>query len=110
MQNFIFLFIAIFLEIIATTTLKASHSFTKLIPTIITLIGYGGAFYFLSLTLRSIPIGIAYALWSGIGIVAVTIAAYFIYQQKLDWPAIIGIAFILIGVLIIQLFSQSSAH
>lgn len=110
MQNFIFLLIAIVLEVIATTTLKSSQNFTKLVPSIITLVGYGGAFYFLSLTLRSIPIGIAYALWSGIGIVAVTIAAYFIYQQKLDWPAIIGISFILIGVLIIQLFSQSSAH
>lgn len=110
MQNLIFLFIAIFLEIIATTTLKASNSFTKLIPSIVTLVGYGGAFYFLSLTLRSIPLGIAYALWSGIGIVAVTLAAYFIYQQKLDWPAIIGILFIVIGVLVIQLFSKSSAH
>ena len=110
MQNLIFLFIAIFLEIIATTTLKASNSFTKLIPSIVTLVGYVGAFYFLSLTLRSIPLGIAYALWSGIGIVAVTLAAYFIYQQKLDWPAIIGILFIVIGVLVIQLFSKSSAH
>lgn len=110
MQNIIFLFVAIFLEVIATTTLKASHNFTRLIPTVITLIGYAGAFYFLSLTLRTIPIGIAYALWSGIGIVAVTVAAYFIYQQKLDWPAILGIILILIGVLVIQLFSKSSAH
>lgn len=110
MYNFIFLFAAIFLEIVATTTLKASHSFTKPLPTIITLLGYAGAFYFLSLTLRTIPLGIAYALWSGIGIVAVTVAAYFIYQQKLDWAAIVGIAFIIIGVMIIQLLSKSAAH
>ncbi|MDR2224202.1 MAG: multidrug efflux SMR transporter [Flavobacteriaceae bacterium] len=110
MKNIIFLLIAILLETIATTSLKASEGFTKLFPTLITLIGYGGAFYLLSLTLRTIPIGIAYALWSGIGIVLVTIAAYFLYKQKLDLPALIGIIFIIIGVLIIQLFSKSQAH
>lgn len=110
MKNIVFLLIAILLETIATTSLKASEGFTKLVPTTITLIGYAGAFYLLSLTLRTIPIGIAYALWSGIGIVLVTIAAYFLYKQKLDTPALIGIAFILIGVLVIQLFSKSQAH
>ncbi|MTG97714.1 MULTISPECIES: DMT family transporter [Myroides] len=110
MKNFVFLIVAIILEVIATSTLKKSENFTKLLPTVITLAGYAGAFYFLSLTLRTIPIGIAYALWSGIGIVLVTITAYFIYKQKLDLAAIIGIAFIIIGVIIIQLFSKSSAH
>lgn len=110
MKNVIFLLIAIFLETIATTSLKASEGFTKPIPTTITLIGYAGAFYLLSLTLRTIPIGIAYALWSGIGIVLVTIAAYFLYKQKLDMPALIGIALIIIGVLVIQLYSKSQAH
>ncbi|MEC4113176.1 DMT family transporter [Myroides pelagicus] len=110
MKNFLFLLVAIILEVIATSTLKKSENFTKIIPTLITLVGYAGAFYFLSLTLRTIPIGIAYALWSGIGIVLVTIAAYFIYKQKLDLPAIVGIAFIIIGVIIIQVFSKSNAH
>jgi len=90
--------------------LKASEGFTKPIPTAVTLIGYAGAFYLLSLTLRTIPIGIAYALWSGIGIVLVTVAAYFLYKQKLDTPALIGISLIIIGVLVIQLFSKSQAH
>ncbi|AJA69234.1 multidrug efflux SMR transporter [Myroides odoratimimus] len=110
MKNILFLLLAILLETIATTTLKASEGFTKLVPTTITLLGYVGAFYLLSLTLRTIPIGIAYALWSGIGIVLVTIAAYFLYKQKLDTAALIGIAFIITGVLIIQLFSKSQAH
>lgn len=110
MKNILFLLLAIILETIATSTLKASENFTKLIPTIITLTGYAGAFYLLSLTLRTIPIGIAYALWSGIGIVLVTLVAYFYYKQKLDLPALIGIAFIIVGVIIIQVFSKSSAH
>ncbi|MCC9043005.1 multidrug efflux SMR transporter [Myroides sp. M-43] len=110
MKNLIFLLIAILLETIATTSLKASEGFTKVVPAAITLIGYAGAFYLLSLTLRTIPIGIAYALWSGIGIVLVTIAAYFLYKQKLDTPALLGIALIIIGVLVIQLFSKSQAH
>lgn len=109
MKNYIFLTIAIILEIIATTTLKKSDSFTQLWPSLITILGYAGAFYFLSLTLEHIPLAIAYALWSGIGITAVTIAAYFLYQQKLDLAAIIGIILIIVGVLIIQLFSKSQA-
>ncbi|KZE75016.1 MAG: DMT family transporter [Flavobacterium sp.] len=110
MKNIVFLLFAILLETIATTMLKASEGFTKPIPTAVTLIGYAGAFYLLSLTLRTIPIGIAYALWSGIGIVLVTVAAYFLYKQKLDTPALIGISLIIIGVLVIQLFSKSQAH
>lgn len=110
MKNIVFLLFAILLETIATTMLKASEGFTKPIPTAVTLIRYAGAFYLLSLTLRTIPIGIAYALWSGIGIVLVTVAAYFLYKQKLDTPALIGISLIIIGVLVIQLFSKSQAH
>ena len=110
MKNLLFLFVAILLETIATTALKASDSFTKLLPSIVTIIGYAAAFYFLSLTLRTIPIGIAYALWSGIGIVLITLAAYFLYNQKLDLPALIGILFIVLGVIIIQLFSKSTTN
>lgn len=110
MKNLIFLFIAIILETIATSCLKASDSFTKLIPSALTVIGYAGAFYFLSLTLRTIPLGIAYALWSGIGIVLITAVGYFIFKQKLDIPALIGISLIVLGVIVIQLFSKTSTH
>ena len=110
MKNYLFLGIAIVLEIIATTTLKKSESFTHLWPSVITILGYAGAFYFLSLTLNNIPLASAYALWSGIGITLVTIAAYFLYQQKLDFAAILGIILIIAGVVIIQLFSKSEAH
>ncbi|MGS4346885.1 DMT family transporter [Myroides odoratus] len=110
MKNFLFLFIAIISEVIATSALKASHEFTKIVPSIITIAMYGVAFYFLSLTLRSIPVGIAYAIWSGVGIVLVTVVAILVYGQKPDLPAIIGMAFIVLGVVIINLFSKMSAH
>lgn len=108
MKNYLFLLIAILLETLATTSLKASEGFTKPLPTTLTILGYIGAFYFLSLTLKTIPLGISYALWSGIGIVLITLVGFFIYKQRLDLPAIIGIGFILIGVIVIQLFSKSS--
>jgi len=110
MRNFLFLLIAILLETIATSSLKASDGFTKLIPSILTIIGYAGAFYFLSLTIRTIPLGIAYALWSGIGIVLISAVGYFLFKQKLDLPAILGISLIVAGVIIIQLFSKSASH
>lgn len=110
MKNYLLLLLAIGLETIATSALKASDSFTKLIPSVITVIGYAGAFYFLSLTLRTIPLGVAYALWSGIGIVLITLVGMFLYKQHLDLPAIIGILLIVIGVVVIQLFSNTSAH
>ncbi len=108
MKNYLFLLVAILLETLATTSLKASEGFTKPLPTTLTILGYIGAFYFLSLTLKTIPLGISYALWSGIGIVLITLVGFFIYKQRLDLPAIIGIGFILIGVIVIQLFSKSS--
>lgn len=108
MKNYLFLLVAILLETLATTSLKASEGFTKPLPTVLTILGYIGAFYFLSLTLKTIPLGISYALWSGIGIVLITLVGFFIYKQRLDLPAIIGIGFILIGVIVIQLFSKSS--
>ncbi|WP_430611986.1 DMT family transporter [Flavobacterium sp. JP2137] len=110
MKNLVFLLIAIVLETIATTCLKASDSFTKWIPSLFTVLGYAGAFYFLSLTIRTIPLGIAYALWSGIGIVLITAVGYFIYKQKLDLPAVIGISLIVFGVIVIQVFSKSTSH
>ncbi|MHC5201824.1 DMT family transporter [Myroides sp. LJL119] len=110
MKHLLYLLIAIVFEVIATSSLKASQEFTKIVPSIITVIGYGLAFYCLSLTLKSIPIGVAYALWSGIGIVLVTLVGIVVYNQKPDLPAIIGLVFIIAGVIIINVFSKTTAH
>ncbi|AOM77062.1 DMT family transporter [Pedobacter steynii] len=109
-MKFIYLFVAIIAEVIATSALKASEQFSKTIPSIIVVAGYVVAFYFLSLTLKTIPVGIAYALWSGVGIVLVSAASYFFYHQKLDLPAMIGIGLIIIGVIVINVFSKSAVH
>jgi len=103
----IYLIIAILSEVVATSSLKAAEGFTKVIPSLVAVIGYGAAFYFLSLTLKSIPIGIAYAIWCGIGIVLIAFIGFFFYKQALDIPAIAGITLIFIGVLAITLFSKS---
>ncbi|KQX09087.1 multidrug efflux SMR transporter [Flavobacterium sp. Root420] len=110
MKNFFFLGIAIIFEIITTSALKKSEQFTQLIPSIITFIGYFGAFYFLSFAIRTIPVGIAYAIWSGVGIVLITIIGAVFFKQIPDLPAIIGLALIMIGVVIINVFSKTTAH
>jgi len=103
-----YLAIAIICEVVATSALKASEEFSRLIPSLIVIIGYIAAFYFMTLTLRSIPIGITYAIWSGLGIVLVAIAAAFLYKQIPDTPAIIGMSLIIAGVIVIQLFSKTT--
>ena len=110
MNGAAFLLIAIVGEVIATSFLRASAGFTQLAPSIVVVVGYCVTFYFFSLALQTIPVGIGYAIWSGVGIVLVSIIAYFAYGQSLDLPALLGIALILAGVLVINLFSQSSAH
>lgn len=100
--------IAIFAEIIATTALKKTEGFSQLAPSILTLLGYGIAFFFLSLSLRTIPVGIAYAVWSGVGIVAISLIGLIAFKQSLDLAAVIGIGFIVLGVLILNIFSKSS--
>lgn len=110
MKYFIFLFGAIFFETFATTTLKATEQFTKPIPTAATLLGYAAAFYLLSLTLPKIPVGIAYAIWSGMGIVLISFMSFLIYKQKLDAPALLGLGLIIAGVVVINVFSKSVAH
>ncbi|MCK8142237.1 SMR family transporter [Flavobacterium sp. I-SCBP12n] len=110
MKNFLFLGIAILFEIIATSALKKSEEFSKLIPSIITIVGYCGAFYFLSFAIRTIPIGIAYAIWSGVGIVLITIIGAVFFKQIPDLPAILGLSLILIGVIIINVFSKTTGH
>lgn len=104
----LYLFIAIVSEVIATSALKTSQGFTRLVPSIVTALGYLTAFYCLSLTLRSMPVGIAYAVWSGIGIVLVSVVDYMRYGQRLDTPALVGIVFIIVGVLTINLLSKST--
>ena len=107
-MGYIYLLIAIVCEVIATTALKSTNGFSKIIPSIIVVIGYSLSFYFLSLVLKFIPLGITYAIWSGIGIALISITGYYMYNQKLDYPAIIGIIFIIIGVVIIQLNSTNN--
>lgn len=109
-MKWIYLAIAILAEVIATTALKSTEGFTKLMPSMVVLIGYGTAFFFLSLILKSIPVGIAYAIWSGVGISLIAIIGYFKFGQRLDLPAMIGIAFIIIGVVIINFFSKTVSH
>ena len=104
---YIFLIIAILSEVIATTTLKATDGFTRLVPSVIVVLGYACSFYFLSLTLKFMSVGIVYAIWSGIGIVAVSFLGYLVYGQKIDLPAAIGMGLIITGVVVIQLFSQT---
>ncbi len=109
-MKWVYLLIAIVGEVVATSALKASEGFTILIPSAIVVLGYGVAFYFLSLTLNSIPIGISYALWSGIGIVFISVFGWILFNQALDIPAMIGIALIVAGVAVINLLSSSASH
>lgn len=109
-MNFVFLSIAIVAEIIGTSALKASESFTKPWGALVSLVAYGIAFYFLALTLKTIPVGIAYAIWSGLGIVLISLVGLIWFRQTLDTPALIGLALIIAGVIVINVFSQSTAH
>ena len=109
-MKYLFLAIAIFSEVIATSALKSVEGFTRLWPSVIVIIGYGLAFYFLSLALKTIPVGVAYAIWSGLGITLVSIIAYFFYKQSLDLPAILGISLIMTGVAVINIFSKTISH
>ncbi len=105
-----YLAMAIVAEVIATTMLKASEGFTRLWPSLVVVIGYGVAFWGLSMVVKTMPLGIVYAIWSGMGIVLVSIAAVFVYQQKLDLPAVLGMGLIIAGVLVINLLSKTAAH
>ena len=107
---YLYLVIAIVAEVIATSALKASESFTKLLPSLLVVAGYGSAFYFLSLCLRSISVGVAYAIWSGLGIVLITVVAAVLYKQIPDGWAILGMALIVAGVVVLNLLSKSAAH
>jgi small multidrug resistance pump len=110
MIAYAYLAVAIVAEVIATTALRAADGFTQLWPSAISVAGYIIAFYFLSLTLRTMPVGIAYAIWSGVGIVLISLAGWLIYRQLLDLPAIVGMALIMAGVIVINLFSKTAVH
>jgi small multidrug resistance pump len=109
-MSYLYLTIAIVAEVIATSALKASEGFTNLIPSLIVTVGYGIAFYFLSLVLKTIPVGIAYAIWSGLGIVLISVIGLVLFQQKLDLAAILGMGLIITGVVVINVFSSSVSH
>lgn len=110
MNSYIFLLGAIIFEIIGTSMLKTSEQFTKLWPSLATIVAYVLAFYLLSFTLKTIPVGIAYAIWSGLGIVLISIIGWILFGQKLDTPAIIGLGLIIAGVVILNVFSKSVGH
>ncbi|MAB25938.1 MAG: QacE family quaternary ammonium compound efflux SMR transporter [Pseudomonadales bacterium] len=110
MNHWFYLATAIVTEVIATSALKASEGFSKPLPSVVVVIGYLVSFYFLSLTLKTIPVGIAYAIWSGVGIVLISLVAWMLYEQKLDLPALIGMGMIMAGVMVINLFSRTTGH
>ena len=105
MAKWTFLAMAIFSEIVATSSLKSTEGFTNLIPSVIVLVGYSAAFYFLSLTLNEMPVGIAYAIWSGIGIVGIAIVAMIFHEQNLDAGAMIGMGLIILGIIVMRTYS-----
>jgi small multidrug resistance pump len=110
MIKWVYLLTAISAEIGATSALKASERFTHLTPSVLVVLGYGVAFYFLSLTLDTIPVGISYAIWSGVGIVFISLISWRFFDQSLDAPAIVGIALIISGVVVINLLSKTASH
>ena len=110
MNKWIYLTLAIFSEVLATASLKSTEGFTKLWPSVLVLVGYSAAFYFLSMTLDSIPIGIAYAIWSGVGVAAITLVSIFFLDQKIDTAGFIGIGLIVAGVIVLRLFSESAVE
>lgn len=110
MNHYVTLGIAIVSEIIGTSALKQSDGFTKLVPSVIVLVAFVTAFYFLSLTLKTMPVGIAYAIWSAVGIIAISAIGWALFGQKLDVPAMLGIGLIVSGVIVLNVFSKSAAH
>ena len=108
--HFITLIVAVIFETIGTTALQASQQFTRLGPSIIVVIAYAAAFYLLAMTLKTMPVGIMYAIWSGSGIALIALIGWVVFRQTLDWPAVLGMTLILAGIVIIQVFSKSATH
>ena len=110
LMKYVFLFLAIILEVFGSSMLLKSESFSKIKPTLLMIVAFVGAFYFLSKALKFMPLSITYALWAGVGLVLTALVSFFVFKQKLDAAALIGIAFILVGVLVINLFSKTVTH
>ena len=110
MNAWMILGLAIVAEVIGTTALKASDNFTRLAPSLIVVVGYGVAFYCLSLVLKSVPVGIAYAVWSGLGIVLITAVAWLLYGQRIDLVGLVGMGLIIAGVVVLNVFSKATVH
>ena len=110
MNGYAWLAIAIVAEVIGTSTLKASEGFTRLLPSLVTAVGYGVAFYCLSHSMKTVPVGVGYAIWSGVGVVLITAIAWVAFKQRLDLPALAGMGLIVSGVWVINLFSKSAGH
>ncbi|EET48051.1 SMR family transporter [Thalassobium sp. R2A62] len=109
-KHLILLLFAVCAETVGTTALQASQQFTRLWPSVLVVVAYAISFYLLALTLKYMPVGIMYAIWSGLGIVLIAIIAWLVYGQSLDWPAILGMTLILGGIIIINLFSKTAVH
>ena len=109
-MGYLYLSIAIVAEVVATSALNSSEQFTKLVPSLVSIVGYAVAFYFLSHVLKTIPVGVAYAIWAGLGIVLIAIAGALVFEQVPDAPAIIGMVLIVAGVVIINVFSKTISH
>lgn len=110
MLGYLYLSIAIVMEVIATSSMKALDGFNKPLPLVLVVVGYAVSLFLLSIVVKTVPVGVAYAIWSGLGIVLVSIVALIIYQQQLDLPAIIGMSLIVAGVVVMQLFSKTAGH
>ena len=110
MNAWLQLLLAIVAEVVATSALKASDGFTRLWPAVIVVVGYSVSFYCLSLVLKTIPVGITYAVWSGLGIVLITLAAWWLYGQTIDTAGLVGMGLILAGVMVLNVFSTSGGH
>jgi small multidrug resistance pump len=110
LKPYLFLGVAIVFEVIGTSALQASQSLTRLAPSLVTLVAYATSFVFLALTLRSIPVGIAYAMWSDVGIVLIAAVGWFYFKQALDLPALAGLDLIIAGVIVVNAFSKSLPH
>jgi len=109
-MHYLYLMAAVLAETIGTTALQASQQFTRLLPSVIVVVAYGLSFFLMSLTLKVMPVGIVYAIWSGLGIVLIATIGFLVFGQRIDLPAIAGMALIIAGILVIHLFSSSSGH
>ena len=110
MQHWLYLGVAIVSEVVATSALKAAEGFTRPLPSLVVAVGYGIAFYCLSVVLRTLPVGVTYAIWSGVGVALVALVGWLVYGQSLDLAAVIGLTLIVAGVIVLNVFSKTVAH